>query len=117
MDVLREHTGCKFQMWLTPQQVVVLSISEKCNDCAQSGLKFLNNADIRGEVDCRNEKIGRKIRDNELKRIPFLLIVGEKEEADGTVSVRMQGEGDKGTMKLEEFAAYLADLVKKEVEA
>ena len=115
--VLLEHTGGKFPLWLTPQQVVVLPISEKFNDYAQSVLKFLNNSDIRAEVDCRNEKIGRKIRDNELKRIPFLLIVGEKEEADGTVSVRMQGEGDKGTMKLEEFAAYLADLVKKEVEA
>ena len=115
--VLLEHTGGKFPLWLTPQQVVVLPISEKFNDYAQSVSKFLNNSDIRAEVDCRNEKIGRKIRDNELKRIPFLLIVGEKEEADGTVSVRMQGEGDKGAMKLEEFAAYLADLVKKEVEA
>ena len=115
--VLLEHTGGKFPLWLTPQQVVVLPISEKFNDYAQSVSKFLNNSDIRAEVDCRNEKIGRKIRDNELKRVPFLLIVGEKEEAEGTVSVRMQGEGDKGTMKREEFAAYLADLVKKEVEA
>ena len=68
--VLLEHTGGKFPLWLTPQQVVVLPISEKFNDYAQSVLKFLNNSDIRAEVDCRNEKIGRKIRDNELKRIP-----------------------------------------------
>ena len=113
--VLLEHTGGKFPLWLTPQQVVVLPISEKFNDYAEKVSKFLNNSDIRAEVDCRNEKIGRKIRDNELKRIPFLLIVGEKEEADGTVSVRMQGEGDKGTMQLGEFAEYLNGLVKQEI--
>lgn len=112
--VLLEHTAGKFPLWLTPQQVVVLPISEKFNDYAHSVSKVLNNSDIRTEVDCRNEKIGRKIRDNELKRIPFLLIVGEKEEADGTVSVRLQGEGDKGTMKTAEFAAYVAELVKNE---
>ena len=113
--VLLEHTGGKFPLWLTPQQVVVLPISEKFNDYAEKVSKFLNNSDIRAEVDCRNEKIGRKIRDNELKRIPFLLIVGEKEEADGTISVRMQGEGDKGTMQLGEFAEYLNGLVKQEI--
>ena len=102
-------------MWLTPQQVVVLPISEKFNEYAEKVSKLLNNSDIRAEVDCRNEKIGRKIRDNELKRIPFMLIVGEKEEADGTVSVRMQGEGDKGTMKPAEFAEYVNGLVKSEI--
>ena len=115
--VLIEHTAGKFPLWLTPEQVVILPVSEKYNEYAAQVAKRLDAQDIRVTVDERNEKVGRKIRDNELKRIPFLLIVGEKEEADGTVSVRMQGEGDKGTMKLEEFAAYLADLVKKEVEA
>ena len=113
--VLLEHTGGKFPLWLTPQQVVVLPISEKFNEYAEKVSKLLNNSDIRAEVDCRNEKIGRKIRDNELKRIPFMLIVGEKEEADGTVSVRMQGEGDKGTMKPAEFAEYVNGLVKSEI--
>ena len=115
--VLLEHTGGKFPLWLSPQQVVVLPISEKFNDYAQKVSKFLNNRDIRTQVDNRNEKIGRKIRDNELQRIPFLLIVGEKEENEGTVSVRMQGEGDKGAMTMEAFADYLIDKVNHEVAA
>ena len=115
--VLLEHTGGKFPLWLSPQQVVVLPISEKFNDYAQKVSKFLNNRDIRTQVDNRNEKIGRKIRDNELARIPFLLIVGEKEEAEGTVSVRMQGEGDKGAMTQEAFADYITGLVDQEVAA
>ena len=115
--VLLEHTGGKFPLWLAPDQVVVLPISEKFNDYAQSVSNFLNNCDIRAQVDDRNEKIGRKIRDNELKRIPFLLIVGEKEQQDGTVSVRVQGEGDKGVMTQQEFADLVTSSVKKEVEA
>ena len=79
--------------------------------------EFLNRSDVRTEVDDRNEKIGRKIRDNELKRIPYLLIVGEKEEAEGLVSVRAQGEGDKGQMSLEAFRDFIAGLVKEEIEA
>ena len=79
--------------------------------------EFLNRRDVRTEVDDRNEKIGRKIRDNELKRIPYLLIVGEKEEAEGLVSVRAQGEGDKGQMSLEAFRDFIAGLVKEEIEA
>ena len=114
--LLLEHTAGKFPLWLAPQQVVVLPISEKFNDYAEKVSNFLNNNDIRSEVDSRNEKIGRKIRDNELKRIPYLLIVGEKEEAEGSVSVRLQGEGDKGAMSKEEFAAYMNDLVAKEIE-
>ncbi len=113
--VLLEHTGGKFPLWLTPQQAVVLPISEKFNDYAEKVSKYLNNCDIRSEVDSRNEKIGRKIRDNELKRIPFLIIVGEKEQADGTVSVRAQGEGDKGIMSAEEFAQMVRTLVDEEV--
>ncbi|MBP3355990.1 MAG: threonine--tRNA ligase [Rikenellaceae bacterium] len=115
--VLLEHTGGKFPLWLSPDQVVVLPISEKYNDYAEKVSKYLNNYDIRSQVDNRNEKIGRKIRDNELKRIPYLLIVGEKEEADGLVSVRAQGEGDKGQMTMEAFRDFMTELVRKEIEA
>ena len=105
--VLIEHTAGKFPLWLTPDQVVVLPISEKYNDYAKKVSNFLNISDIRTVVDDRNEKIGRKIRDNELKRIPYLLIVGEKEAESDSVAVRRQGEGDKGTMTLEEFAEFI----------
>ena len=115
--VLLEHTAGKFPMWLSPDQVVVLPISEKFNDYARSVVEYLNRNDVRAQIDDRNEKIGRKIRDNELKRIPYLLIVGEKEEAEGLVSVRAQGEGDKGQMTQEAFKEYILELVKKEVEA
>ncbi len=109
--VLIEHTAGKFPLWLTPDQVVVLPISEKFNDYAFQLAKELNSQDIRVQVDDRNEKIGRKIRDNELKRIPFMLIVGEKEAENGEVSVRRQGEGDKGTMKVADFAKLVNDEV------
>ena len=109
--VLIEHTAGKFPLWLTPDQVVVLPISEKFNDYAFQIAKDMNAQDIRVTVDDRNEKIGRKIRDNELKRIPYMLIVGEKEAENGEVSVRRQGEGDKGTMKFEEFAKILNEEV------
>ena len=114
--VLIEHTAGKFPLWLTPDQVVVLPISEKYEDYAKKVLNFLNNCDIRTLIDDRNEKIGKKIRDNELRRIPYLLIIGEKEQDSGTVSVRRQGEGDKGTMKLEEFAGFIQSEVKQQLE-
>ncbi len=114
--VLIEHTAGKFPLWLTPEQAVVLPISEKFNDYAEKVSKLLNNSDIRAITDTRNEKIGRKIRDNELKRIPFMLIVGEKEEAEGMVSVRVQGEGDKGEMTPAQFAALVTAEVAKEME-
>ena len=114
--LLLEHTGGRFPLWLAPQQAVVLPISEKYNDYAEKVSEFLNNSDIRTELDERNEKIGRKIRDNELKRIPFLLIVGEKEEQDGKVAVRVQGEGDQGTMTPEEFVKWVGDKVAAEVQ-
>lgn len=114
--VLIEHTAGKFPLWLTPDQVIVLPISEKYHDYAEKVLKFLNNCDIRTLIDSRNEKIGKKIRDNELKRIPYLLVVGEKEAAEGTVAVRRQGEGDKGTMKLEEFRDFILEEVKKQLD-
>ena len=109
--VLIEHTAGKFPLWLTPDQVVVLPISEKFNDYAFEIAKTLNSQDVRVQVDDRNEKIGRKIRDNELKRIPFMLIVGEKEAENGEVSVRKQGEGDKGSMKVADFAKLVNDEV------
>jgi len=115
MAVLIEHTAGKFPLWLTPDQVVVLPISEKYHDYAEKVLKFLNNYDIRTLIDSRNEKIGKKIRDNELKRIPYLLVVGEKEEAEGTVSVRRQGEGDQGSMKLESFRDFIQEEVDKQM--
>ena len=110
--VLIEHTGGKFPLWLTPEQAVILPISEKYNDFAKKVSDILNNSDIRTAIDDRNEKIGRKIRDNELKRIPYLLIVGEKEMESNSVSVRKQGDGDKGMMSLEDFAS----MIQKEVE-
>ena len=115
--VLLEHTAGKFPLWLAPDQAVVLPISEKYNAYAEEVVAYLNERDVRAQIDDRNEKIGRKIRDNELKRIPYLLIVGEKEAAEHTVSVRAQGEGDKGSMTLEEYAQYMNNLVAKEVEA
>ncbi len=110
--VLIEHTAGKFPLWLTPEQVVILPISEKYNDYAEKVLNFLNNSDIRAVLDDRNEKIGKKIRDNELKRIPYLLIVGEKEAEEGKVAVRKQGEGDKGIMSQKSFV----DFINQEVE-
>ncbi|MDD2611514.1 MAG: threonine--tRNA ligase [Bacteroidales bacterium] len=111
--VLIEHTAGKFPLWLTPDQVVILPISEKFNDYADSVAEYLNDNDIRTVVDARNEKIGRKIRDNELKRIPYMLIVGEQEAEKQEVSVRKQGEGDKGLMKFTTFAELLTQEVEK----
>ncbi len=111
--VLIEHTAGKFPLWLTPDQVVVLPISERFNDYAYRVAKELFAQEIRVTVDDRNEKIGRKIRDNELKRIPFMLVVGEKEAENGEVSVRRQGEGDKGSMKVADFTALIHDEVEK----
>ena len=114
--VLLEHTGGKFPLWLTPEQAVVLPISEKYNDYAKKVAKLLNNCEIRIRVDDRNEKIGRKIRDNELARTPILLIVGETEQANDTVTVRMQGEGkDRGAMTLPDFTRMVADKVAEEI--
>jgi len=115
--VLIEHTAGKFPLWLTPDQAVILPISEKYHDYAQKVSEFLKNYDIRTLIDERSEKIGKKIRDNELKRIPYLLIVGEKEQESGTISVRRQGEGDKGAMSMDEFAQFLQSEVQNQLEA
>ena len=109
--VLIEHTGGKFPLWLTPDQAVILPISEKYNAYAEEVRAYLDSMDIRAIVDDRNEKIGRKIRDNELKHIPYLLVVGEKEAENGEVSVRKQGQGDQGTMKIADFAKNIAEEV------
>lgn len=109
--VLLEHTAGHLPLWLSPDQVAVLPISEKFNDYARTVVAELDQHDIRAFVDDRNEKIGRKIRDNELKRIPFLLVVGEKEAASGEVSVRKQGEGDQGSEKIATFVAEINALV------
>ncbi len=114
--VLIENTAGKFPVWLTPDQVVLLPISEKFNDYAKTILNFLNNSDIRTLIDDRSEKIGKKIRDNELKRIPYLLVIGEKEVESGTVSVRRQGEGDKGVMKPDEFISLIKNEISKEID-
>ena len=102
--VLIEHTAGHFPLWLTPDQVAILPISEKYNDYAKKVAKYFDSVGVRATIDERNEKVGRKVRDNELKRIPYMLIVGEKEQSDGTVAVRPQGGGEQCVMSMEEFA-------------
>ena len=111
--VLLEHCAGKFPLWLTPDQAIVLPISEKYHNYAEKVLNLLNNSEIRALVDERSEKTGRKIRDAELKKIPYMLIVGEKEENDGTVSVRRQGEGDIGTFTVEEFVKMVNEEIER----
>ena len=111
--VLIEHTAGNFPLWLAPDQVAILPISEKFNDYAEKLRSYFDTVDVRAVVDDRNEKIGRKIRDNELKRIPYMLIVGEKEAQEGTVSVRKKGEGDQGSMKFEDFAKKINEIVQE----
>ena len=113
--VLLEHCAGKFPLWLTPDQLSILPVSEKFNDYAQEVSQVLKNYDIRALVDDRNEKIGRKIRDAEISKIPFMLIVGEQESETKTVSVRKQGEGDQGSMGIEAFASYIQDQISKEL--
>jgi threonyl-tRNA synthetase len=111
MGVLIEHCAGKFPLWLTPDQFAILPISERFEDYCNEVKRALELLDIRGFVDSRNETIGRKIRDTELKRIPFMLVVGEKEVEEGKISVRRQGEGDKGAMTVDEFATYFKELL------
>ena len=115
--VLIEHTAGHFPLWLTPDQVAILPISEKYNEYAKQLAKYLDGEGVRANVDDRNEKIGRKIRDNEMKRIPYMLVVGEKEQADGTVAVRKQGGGDQGVMSKEDFARKINGEVKEMLKA
>jgi threonyl-tRNA synthetase len=110
--LLIEHCAGNFPLWLTPEQFIVLPISEKYEEYAKKLLESLNNSDIRGLIDVRDEKIGRKIRDAEMKKIPYMLIIGEKEMSEGMVSVRKHGEGDLGSMSIQEFENQLINETK-----
>lgn len=96
-------------MWLTPDQVAILPLSEKYNDYAAEVAKYFDSVGVRATIDARNEKLGRKVRDNEMKRIPYMLVVGEKEQADGTVAVRPQGGGEQCVMSMQDFAKKIND--------
>ena len=111
--ILIEHTGGNFPLWLTPEQVILLPISEKYENYTKKVLHLLENSEIRALVDNRNEKIGRKIRDAEMSKIPFMLIIGENEEKEGTVSVRKHSEGDLGSFTIEQFAKIIQDEIDK----
>ena len=113
--VLLEHTGGKLPLWLTPEQVNILPVSEKFTDYAKKVCELLNNSDIRAALDDRNETIGKRIRENELKRIPFLVVIGEKEQENNTLSVRRQGGKDEGTMTVDEFIRLVSDEVKDQL--
>ena len=114
--VLLEHTAGNFPLWLTPDQAIVLPISDKYQDYAKKVLNLLNNSEIRALFDDRNEKAGKKIRDAELMKIPYMLVVGEREENEGTVSIRRHGKGDLGPLKVEDFIRMLLDEVKESQE-
>jgi threonyl-tRNA synthetase len=107
--VLIEHCAGNFPLWLSPEQVIILGISEKYNDYAHKVSEFLKNSDIRASVDERDEKIGKKIRDAEIRKVPYMLIVGEKEAAENSVSVRKHGQGDLGSMPLDKFSEMILD--------
>ncbi|MCX6251764.1 MAG: threonine--tRNA ligase [Bacteroidetes bacterium] len=114
--VLLEHTAGEFPLWLTPDQAIILPISEKYQNYAEKVLDMLNNSDIRTQIDSRNEKAGKKIRDAEIMKIPFMLVVGEREENEGTVSVRKHSQGDLGPQKTEDFIRFIDDEIKKELD-
>ncbi len=114
--VLLENTAGKLPLWLAPDQVAILPISERFNEYAEEVKQILERQDVRAYVDDRNEKVGRKIRDNELKKVPYMLIVGEKEQAERKVSVRKQGAGDGGQVTIEEFASAIVEEVNSQIE-
>ena len=111
--VLLEHSGGKLPLWLMPEQVSILPVSEKYHDYANNVLKLLKNYDIRALIDERAEKVGRKIRDAEVQKVPYMLVIGEKEQNENSVSVRKQGEGDVGVMTVEEFANTINEEIKQ----
>ena len=115
MAVLLEHTGGKLPLWLTPDQVNIVPVSEKYEEYAKKVCDLLNNSDIRASVDDRNETLGKRIRESELKRIPFLVIVGEKEMTEGTVSVRRQGGIDLGSMPVADFVTLVTNEVNEQL--
>ena len=114
--VLLENTAGKLPLWLAPDQVAILPISERFNDYAYEVKNILERQEIRAYVDDRSEKIGRKIRDNEMKKTPYMLIVGEKEQAERIVSIRKQGAGDGGSMTIDDFATMIVNEVKSQIE-
>ena len=114
--VLIEHTAGHFPLWLTPDQVAILPVSEKYVDYAQQIKEYYDTQEVRSYIDDCNEKIGRKIRDNEMKHTPYMIIVGEKEQAEGTVSFRQQGGGEQGTIKFEDFAKKIKEEVRQMTE-
>jgi len=114
--VLIEHCAGNFPLWLTPEQALILPISEKYNDYSKKVSQLLKNYDIRAAVDERDERAGKKIRDAEISKVPYMLIVGEKEEQSGTVSVRKHGEGDLGTLSLEAFAGLVNDQISSQID-
>ena len=113
--VLLEHTGGRLPLWLTPDQVNIVPVSEKYEEYAKKVCDLLNNSDIRASIDDRNETLGKRIRESEMKRIPFLVIVGEKEMNEGTVSVRRQGGIDAGSMPVDDFAALVSNEIKDQL--
>ena len=113
--VLIEHTAGNFPLWLAPDQAIVLPISEKYQEYAKKVLTLLNNSEIRATIDDRNEKAGKKIRDAELMKIPYMLVVGEREESEGSVSVRKHGQGDLGPQKIEDFISFVQAEMKNEL--
>lgn len=113
--VMIEHTAGKFPVWLAPTQAIVLPVSEKYHEYAEKVLTLLKNYDIRALIDDRNEKMGRKIRDAELQRVPFMLVVGEKEQNEETVAVRRQGKGDLGSFTVADFAASVQQEIKETI--
>ena len=115
--MLIEHTAGHFPLWLAPDQVAILPISEKYNDYAIEVSRFLDSKGVRATIDDRNEKIGRKIRDNEIKRVPYMIVVGEKEAADGTVAMRVQGGGEQAVLSKEDFAARVCSEVAAQLAA
>ena len=112
--VLIEHCAGNFPLWLTPDQFAILPLSEKYNDYAQKVLDALAAKDLRGFLDDRNETIGKKIRDNEVKKIPFMLIVGEKEEAEQKVALRAHGKGDVGEFSVDDFVKYVNQIIEND---
>jgi threonyl-tRNA synthetase len=113
--VLIEHCAGNFPLWLSPEQITILPISEKFIEYAEQVKSILEDSDITGAIDNRDEKIGRKIRDAEVKKIPFMLIVGEKEQQEGLISVRKHGQGDLGAMRPEEFVTYFKGIIKEAI--
>ena len=111
--ILLEHTGGNFPLWLVPEQVIILSLSDKYEKYSEKVLNLLENYDIRGLVDHRNETVGKKIREAEMNKIPYMLVIGEQEELNNTVTVRKHGGENLGTMRIEDFSSIISDDIRK----